>query len=78
MGLQYTPYALPLLVAAAVSAGLALFAWRRRGTPGAGAVFSLGRSPTRPYENKPETQPETLLAAPDVQYRIFCHRDASS
>jgi PAS domain S-box-containing protein len=38
MGWQYTPYALPLFVAAVVSGGLAFFAWRRRGTPGAGAV----------------------------------------
>ena len=41
MGLQYTPYAPPLLVAAALSAGLAIFAWRRRGTPGAGALALL-------------------------------------
>jgi len=32
---QYTPYVLPLLVAAAISAALALYAWRRRPAPGA-------------------------------------------
>jgi PAS domain S-box-containing protein len=41
MGWQYTPYALPLLLAAALSVGLALFAWRRRETPGAGALAVL-------------------------------------
>ena len=37
---QYVPYVLPLLIAAAISAALALFAWRRRPAPGA-APFAL-------------------------------------
>ena len=32
---QYTPYALPLIAAATISAALALYGWRRRPTPGA-------------------------------------------
>lgn len=40
MNWQYTPYTLPLLAAAAVSAGLALYAWRRRPAPDA-APFAL-------------------------------------
>ncbi len=35
---QYTPYVLPLVIAAAVSAAVAFFAWRRRPAPG---VMSL-------------------------------------
>lgn len=35
MILQYTPFALPLLIAAAISAALALYTWRHRSTPGA-------------------------------------------
>jgi hypothetical protein len=31
---QYTPYALPLLITAAISAALALYAWRRCSAPG--------------------------------------------
>ncbi len=38
---QYTPYVLPLIVAAAVSAALALFVWRRRPTPGAALCVLL-------------------------------------
>jgi two-component system cell cycle sensor histidine kinase/response regulator CckA len=40
MSWRYTPYALPLLIAAAVSAALALYAWRRRPTAGT-APFAL-------------------------------------
>jgi PAS domain S-box-containing protein len=38
---QYTSYILPLLIAGAVSAAVALFAWRRRPTPGAAASALL-------------------------------------
>lgn len=38
---QYTPYILPLLTAAAISAALALYAWRRRSVPGA-RPFAVG------------------------------------
>ncbi len=27
---------------------------------------------------RPETQPDTLFTNPPTQYRIFCHREASS
>jgi PAS domain S-box-containing protein len=38
---QYTPYVLPLLIAAAVSATIAFFAWRRRPAPGAMPLVCL-------------------------------------
>jgi PAS domain S-box-containing protein/putative nucleotidyltransferase with HDIG domain len=38
---QYNPYVLPLLVAAVISAALALFVWRRRLAPGATALTLL-------------------------------------
>jgi len=38
---QYTPYILPLLASAAISAVLALYAWRRRPAPGATAFALL-------------------------------------
>ena len=38
---QVTPYSYVLLVAAAISAALAFYAWRRRGTPGADALVLL-------------------------------------
>ncbi len=38
---QYNPYVLLLLIAAAVSAAFALFAWRRRSVPGATALALL-------------------------------------
>lgn len=41
MGWQYTPYALPLLAAAAVSGAVALYAWWRREASGARAVALL-------------------------------------
>ena len=31
---QYTPYTIPLVLSAAIAAGLALFGWRNRSTPG--------------------------------------------
>ena len=36
---QYTPYVMPLLVAAAISAAVAALAWRRRPTAGATPLF---------------------------------------
>jgi len=38
---QFTPYTLPLLIAAAISAAVALSAWRRRSAPGAKALALL-------------------------------------
>jgi N-terminal 7TM region of histidine kinase len=38
---QVTPYSYLLLVAAAISAALVFFAWRRRGTPGAATLAML-------------------------------------
>ena len=38
---QYTPYALPLLIAAAISAALAFIAWRRRAVSGATSFVLL-------------------------------------
>jgi PAS domain S-box-containing protein len=38
---QFTPYTLPLLIATATSAAIALFAWRRRSAPGAKALALL-------------------------------------
>jgi len=40
MNWQYTPLVLPLVAAVIVSAGLALYAWRRRPTVG-GTPFAL-------------------------------------
>lgn len=44
MHLEYTPYMLPAVLSAVLSAGAAVYAFRRRGTPGAGplAAMSLG------------------------------------
>ncbi len=38
---QYTPYILPLLAAAAISAALAFYAWRRRSAPGVAPFILL-------------------------------------
>ena len=38
---QFTPYIAPLFVAAAISVGLALYAWQRRPAPGASAFVWL-------------------------------------
>ncbi len=38
---QPTPYLAPLLIAAAISAALAFFAWRRRSAPGATPFMAL-------------------------------------
>jgi PAS domain S-box-containing protein len=41
MNWQYNPYVLPLVIAAALSAALALYVWRRRPAPGAGPLTLL-------------------------------------
>ena len=41
MGGQFTPYSLLLAAAAAVACVLVAYAWRRRGTPGAGTLAAL-------------------------------------
>lgn len=41
MSWYYTPYLLPMLAAALISTVLAIYAWRRRGVPGATAFFIL-------------------------------------
>lgn len=44
MSWRYTPYILPMLVAALVSMVLAVYAWRRRGVPGVTAFVILSTS----------------------------------
>jgi hypothetical protein len=39
---------------------------------------ALERYGTSAYEVRPETQPETLITAPEVQYLIFCQTEAAS
>jgi PAS domain S-box-containing protein len=66
MQLQYIPYALPLLVAAAVSTGLALHAWRCRRRPGAAAVTLLMLAVTEwslAYAFE--------LCSPDLPFKLF-------
>ena len=38
---QYNPYVLPLVIAAGLAAGLALYVWRRRSAPGSGLFVLL-------------------------------------
>lgn len=44
MSWHYTPYILPMLIAALISTVLAVYAWRRRGVPGADAFIMLSAS----------------------------------